>query len=98
MDATTGFKLDPRDVTWGIVGSSSGRTRPTRRSRAETGSSSSRITLTHVATGVTVEGEVPSGRYTRGQMRTAKEQLHARLFSEIEAKVARHMRLPSKPR
>src|SRR3954447_25667274 len=98
MDSTTGFKLDPREITWGTVGSASGRSRPTRRSRAATGPSASRMTLTHIATGVTVEGEVPLGRYTRVQMRVAKEQLHARLFSELESKVARHLHLPSRAR
>ena len=98
MDPATGFKLDPREVAWRTVGSSSGRSRPTRRSRAAAGPSASRMTLTHVATGVTVEREVPLGRYMRGQMRVAKEQLHARLFSELESKVARHLRLPSRAR
>lgn len=97
MHKATGFQLKPEDVDRSTMGSTSGRGKPTRRSRAEAGPSDCRMKLTHTPTGLSVAGEVPLGRYTRGEMRVAKEKLWRLLFAQLETKVAQHLRLPSRP-
>jgi hypothetical protein len=88
------WSLDPKHVGSRVIGSNGVST--SRRSRAAGGPSWARITLLHRPSGVTVEGEIPSGAFTRAQMRVKKEALEQRLFTELQAKVARHLRIPGR--
>ena len=54
------WSLDSQEVSWGMNGSSSGKPGQFERKLKTTSSS---VFLTHVPTGVKVEGEVPSGSY-----------------------------------
>ncbi|MBI4943719.1 MAG: hypothetical protein HY830_23510 [Actinobacteria bacterium] len=59
-----------------------------RASRAED-VSERRVTLTHTATGLSVHGAVPPGRYSRAELRLATDELRGRLMSELATKVRR---------
>ena len=50
--------------------------------------------LVHAPTGIAVQGKVPKGRYSRGEMRDTEQQLLKVLFQELEGKVAKHLRVP----
>jgi hypothetical protein len=50
--------------------------------------------LIHVPTGEKVYGEVPSGNYSKKEMKKLHEQLLEKLFKELEAKVAKKLRAP----
>jgi hypothetical protein len=52
------------------------------------------VRLTHLSTGLEVEGEIPSGHYSRGEMRTRRDELIAELWPVLERKVAQHLRIP----
>src|SRR5262245_48362760 len=54
------------------------------------------VTLVHVPTGLEVSGEVPEGNYSRKQMQQARERLFSQLWSQLEFKVARHLRIPGR--
>jgi hypothetical protein len=55
-----------------------------------------RVVLTHTPTGVSVEGAIEEGSYTRAEMRQLGLDLRARLLLELERRVARHLRIPAR--
>jgi hypothetical protein len=87
------WEMKGEDVTWKGSGSSSGKTGNMARKTKVT---SAFYELTHRPTGLTVQGEVPAGSYSKKEMRALKERLFARLFKELEEKVARHLRIPGR--
>lgn len=90
------MSLDPRDVTWAWSGSRTGRRRRVSRASAAIDTSSWRLTLKHLPTQVEVQGEVPPGHYTNRQMQHEKERLWSALQEQLQAAVARHLRLPGR--
>ena len=52
------------------------------------------IRLTHGPTGITVEGNVPDGHHSRGEMRRLKSELEAKLLAKLSERVAIRLRLP----
>ena len=52
--------------------------------------------MTHIPTGIEVTGEIPTGNYTKKQMRQLRQELEQKLFLELEAKVAKHLRIPGR--
>jgi hypothetical protein len=54
------------------------------------------LRLVHHPTGVEVAGEVPAGHYSKARLKELREELHARLFAELERRVARHLRVPGR--
>ena len=66
-----------------------------RTSRAE-GTQSGITQLVHRPTGIKVEGTVPEGSYTRGEMSAAMDAVKADLLVELEKLVAHHYRLPGR--
>lgn len=85
--------LDPLDVSFSLETSSSGRPGELARKPKVTGS---RLTLTHMPTGITVDGEVPEGHYAKNEMRREREALKQALLVELARRVAKHLR--SRPR
>jgi hypothetical protein len=54
------------------------------------------VTLRHPATGMEAGGGYPEGVYTSGQVRRLQRALQARLFAELQQKVAACLRLPGR--
>ncbi|HEU4558064.1 MAG TPA: hypothetical protein VFS20_09450 [Longimicrobium sp.] len=54
------------------------------------------IRLAHRPTGIEVTGEVPEGHYSRAELTRLRADLRARLFAELEQRVARHLRIPGR--
>lgn len=90
------WRLNPGDVHVSGSMSTSSRSRPTRRSHAAMGPSGATVELTHGPTGITVQGEIPLGRYTKRQLNTERRKLCERLYPELEKQVAQHLRIPGR--
>jgi protein subunit release factor A len=54
------------------------------------------MTLRHVPTGVTVEGRIARGQYTRKEMGQLMDELKTRVWSDLERQLARHLRIPGR--
>ncbi len=88
------WNLDPKDVgSHESTGSSSYRG---SHGRLQTTRHLFSYTLKHIPTGVLVSAKVPPGNYSRKEMRRLREQLYQQLFVELEAKVAKHLRIPGR--
>ena len=84
------WKLDPNEVTCGIHGSSSGKTGQFERKLKTT---SSTVFLTHVPTGIKVEGQVPPGNYSKKEMKQKRDALAQLLFQKLEILVAKQLKV-----
>lgn len=84
----TKWSLDPNEVTWGMHGSSSGKSGQFERKLKST---SSTVFLTHLPTDTKVEGEVPDGNYSKKEMQQKREQLRQALFGQLENLVAKKL-------
>ena len=83
-------RLDPRDVGVGWSGFASAKRRK-RRNRA-LDLRNLTVVVSHSPTGVQVEGEIPSGHYSKKGLRRLREALAARLRIELELRVNRALR------
>jgi hypothetical protein len=54
------------------------------------------LRLVHHPTGVEVSGEIPAGHYSKARLKQLRAELHARLFAELERRVAQHLRVPGR--
>jgi hypothetical protein len=88
------WRLHRDEVDFTMSSGGSGRRR-VRDSRAES-LTSAQMELTHAPTGVKVQSCIPYGHYSRKEMRVLKDALAVRLFAELEAKVARTLRIPKR--
>ena len=52
------------------------------------------LTLTHQPTGIKVSGAIQSGNYSRKELSKLKQELEARLFSDLEKKIAKFYKIP----
>lgn len=91
------WEMDERDLD---IGRDWRRSRnPTtsraRQSRAE-GRQSGHMTVLHRPTGVSVEGWVAEGSYSRKEMQREMETLQQRLVAELQQRVAAHLRIPGR--
>ncbi len=50
--------------------------------------------LIHEPTGMRVSGEIPEGNYSKKEMKALEEKLLTKLCKELEAKVAKKLRVP----
>lgn len=82
--------IDPQEVTWGMHSSSSGKSGQFERKLKTT---SCTVFLTHVPTGIKVEGEIPSGNYSKKEMQQKREALKQELFIKLEKQVANKLRI-----
>jgi hypothetical protein len=91
----TKWVLDPAEVDAFETSGRSGGRRQAAQSRA-LDVSGCQIRLMHRPTGIEVAGEVPEGHYSRAEMTRRKADLRARLYGELEQRVARHLRIPGR--
>ena len=84
------WKLDPGEVGRSFSSSSSGKGGQFNRRLKVT---SCKIVLTHLPTGLQVQGEIPPGGYSKQKMRKLREEMCQNLFSALEEKVAKHLRV-----
>jgi hypothetical protein len=89
------WSLDPAEVR--LFGSGS---RTSTRHRASLPRSldvsGGSLQLVHHSTGVEVSGEIPAGHYSKTRLKELRAALHARLFAELERRVARYLRVPGR--
>lgn len=86
------FRLRPGEVEVSGLGSRMSGRAKVRHSR-KLDLSSWKYTLTHGPTGVQVSGEVAEGRYSREQFSQLKNDLLRQLWSQLQRKVAAHLRV-----
>ena len=84
------WSLDRDEVTRNWTGTSTTKSGQFSRRRKRT---SSTLTLTHSPTKISVKGAVPEGHYSKPEMRKLEDELHEKLFSLLENKVAKHLRM-----
>lgn len=84
------WRLDPAEVTGGMHGLSSGKSGQFERKLKTT---SSTVFLTHMPTGLRVEGQVPAGNYSKKEMQQKREHLKQSLHLQLEQLVAKHLKL-----
>ena len=88
------WNLDPKDV--GGSGSSAKSKHRGAKGHWQVVMRSLSYTLTHIPTGVSVIGTIPPGHHSKTEMRRLREKLHECLFVELEAKVAKYLRIPGR--
>lgn len=91
------WRLDGREVDEGgsrFTAHSGGKS--VARTGRSTGIQSAHMTLRHRPTGIQVEGSIDPGHYSRKQMAQMRDELRATLWSDLEGKVARHLRIPGR--
>jgi hypothetical protein len=89
------WALDPTEVHLFGSGSRSSTRRRASLPRALDVSGGG-LRLVHHPTGVEVSGEIPVGHYTKARLQELRAELHARLFAELERRVAKHLRVPGR--
>jgi hypothetical protein len=89
------WSLDPQEVDLSGMGhrSSTRRRAALPRSLDVSGES---MRLVHRPTGIEAAGEIPVGHHSKAQLRELRQELYARLFAELERRVARHLRVPGR--
>jgi len=55
-----------------------------------------KVTLSHPETGLSVIGEIGPGSYSKKEMRAETVALEKKLFSELEKKVAKALKVPGR--
>jgi hypothetical protein len=94
-EANKPWALDPREVhAFGMSGRSSSRRKAALPRALDV--SGVALRLVHHPTGVEVSGDIPAGHYSKARLQALREELHARLFAELERRVARHLRVPGR--
>lgn len=87
------FTLDPSEVISTGWAQHSGQRKKLRYSRAMM-LSSAEWTLRHAPTGIEVRGALPSGHYSRKEMRLLQQKLYDEPYMELEQAVAKALRIP----
>jgi hypothetical protein len=87
------WSLNPEEVASSLSSSASTKGRQFNR-RLQTRSCT--LTLSHPTTGLQVTGEIPSGHYSKKEMKQLRDDLYRKLFPLLEAKVAKHLRVPGR--
>ena len=87
------YRLDPSEVIYSSTTSHSGHRKKTRDSR-NTMRSGAEIRLQHRLTSIEVRGSLPSGHYTRKEMRLLQQNLYDELYAALEQAVAKALKMP----
>lgn len=87
------FKMDPSEVVYTGSASHSGHRKKTRDSRASM-LSGAEMLLQHRPTGIEVRGALPSGHYSRKEMRLLQQKVYDELYAALEQAVAKALRIP----
>lgn len=90
------FTLNQNEVNWGWHGTRVGARNKLSRASAAVDTSSWRLCLKHLPTGVEIQGEVPVGHYSNKQMQAEKEVFWNELQEQLRLTVAKHLRLPGR--
>ena len=90
------WHLDPSEVRTSSLASSSGKRHRSARDSRKLDERAITMRMEHAPSGLFVEGVIPEGHYSRKEMGRLYDELSARLFRELEAKVARHLRIPGR--
>lgn len=88
------WRLNPAEVVLG-VSSSSSSTKHGQFSR-KLHVTSCTVYAKHLPTGLTVEENIPLGHYSKKEMKKLRDELCAKLFPILEAKVGKHLRMPGR--
>ena len=80
------MRINLIDISWGWSGSSSGGSSFARKTKI----TSRRLWMVHNPTGIRVDGEVPSGHYSKKEMKQLTEDLKDNLLVKLEQKVLNH--------
>jgi len=89
------WSLNPAEVATSSQASTARRRGKAAQSRALDVTEST-LKLLHLPTGIEVTGGVPAGHHSRAEMRRLRDDLHRRLFADLERLVARHLRVPGR--
>jgi hypothetical protein len=84
------WHLNPEEVSCGWVSSSIGKKGVFTRKLKTI---SKHLFLTHDPTGIKVEGEIPTGNYSKKEMKEKTKEAERKLFRELELKVAKKLRI-----
>ena len=88
--------MDQADVAYQIHAVTNGRrTNRNRQSRA-LDERQYRVSMLHKPTGAEVQGEIPTGHYSRQELNKFKATLHGSLWLELEREAYRRTRIPGK--
>ena len=96
MPKVRGLVIKVSDVLETTVGSTVGRRGKATRSSRTDSITGMQVTLKHRQTGLTVQGAVKSGSYSREALRRLVAKLRAKLLADLSAAVARKLRLPGR--
>ena len=92
----TKFVLREEDIARGEHSSRIGRRKKLSRASAAIDTSSRRLFMKHLPTGIEVHGDVPPGHYSNKQMQHKKELLWTELQEQLRLAVAKHLRIPGR--
>jgi hypothetical protein len=84
------WHLNPDEVSCGWHSSSTGKSGIFERKFKTT---SRQVFLSHDLTDTKVEGEIPAGNYSKKEMQKKTKELEEILFSELELKVAKKLKI-----
>ena len=86
------WSLNPKEV-YSYGGSSSISGRKNVKQSRKMDLRSAEINLVHEPTKIEVHGNIPHGHYTKKEMTLLNDSLYNKLFSELEIKVAKHLKI-----
>jgi len=90
------WRLNPDEVNWTGMSMSSGRRKHATRSGRASSITGAEYVLIHTPSQISVSGNVPKGNYSRSEMRKKQDRLFRELFSELEIKVAKFLKIPGR--
>jgi hypothetical protein len=86
------WNLDPKEVHW-YGGRSTTTIRNSSRKPRIADARSAEINLVHDPTGIEIKGSIPTGHYSKKDMTKLHKDLYQKLFSELEDKVAKFLKI-----
>lgn len=94
---SNGWVMAEEDVSGGFHGTGSMRSgKLTRTSRSVSPTGPQTVYLVHNPTGLRVEAILPRGNYSHADLSKERLRIERALWSELEIKVARHLRIPGR--
>lgn len=85
------WQLNPAEVARCGSGLTSGRRKHATKSGRKNSLTGATVKLIHLPTDISVSETVPTGHYSRTEMKKLKEQLYNSLFEKLENAVAKHL-------
>lgn len=88
------WKMSKEEVACNGTGITSTNRKNVNSTSRAIDSRSWKFVLIHTPTGMEVSGEIPEGSYSKKQMQQERDKLYSSLWTQLETKVAKHMKLP----